>query len=264
MTSLMRIRSIAGRSLAALGCVLALAACEKNAVQDITGALPGARIRFFNFGLNAPSVNFYANDTKVSATSSTTATEAVTGVSVGGVSFAGLYSALQPGNYTFTGRIAAAVDKDLPVASLAATLVDGKRYSLYLAGPYDATAKRVEAFIVEDVFPDSTDFTQARVRFVNASHNAQPMGLVVRNTTTAIETPIGAPVPYKEAGAFVGVPAGIYDLFTRTAGSTTNVITRTAVSFAPGRIYTITARGDITIGGTTNVNRAQLDNTANR
>ena len=41
-----------------LCCAIALAGCEKNAVQDITGSLPGARIKFFNFGVNAPQVNF--------------------------------------------------------------------------------------------------------------------------------------------------------------------------------------------------------------
>jgi hypothetical protein len=264
MTSHIPIRSAARRALVAIGCALTLAACEKNAVQDITGALPASRIRFFNFGLNAPSVNFYANDTKVSATASATGVESVTGVSFGGVSFGGLYAGIAPGGYTISGRIAATVDKDVPVSRLPVILADGKRYSVYLAGLYDATAKQQDSFIVEDPFSDSTDFSQALVRFVNASHNANPLALVVRNTTTTTQTPIGAAVAYKAAGAFVGVPAGVYDLSALEVGSTTGTITRTAVSFAAGRIYTITARGDITIGGTTNVNRAQLDNTPNR
>ena len=63
-----------------------LASCGTSSIQDITGPLAGARIRFFNFGINAPSVNFYANGTKMSATSSTTGVEATTGVSYGSVS----------------------------------------------------------------------------------------------------------------------------------------------------------------------------------
>jgi len=49
------------RSIAVLLCAASLAACEKNAVQDITGTLPSAKVRFFNFGVGAPGVNFYAN-----------------------------------------------------------------------------------------------------------------------------------------------------------------------------------------------------------
>ena len=45
-----------------------LASCDKNAVQDITGPETGTRIKFFNFGVNAPSVNFYANDAKLTGT----------------------------------------------------------------------------------------------------------------------------------------------------------------------------------------------------
>ena len=60
------------KPIAALLAVAALASCdyEKNAVQDITGTLPTAAIRFFNFGINAPAVNFYADGTKLTAISS--------------------------------------------------------------------------------------------------------------------------------------------------------------------------------------------------
>ena len=65
-------------------------------------------------------------------------------------------------------------------------------------------------------------------------------------------------------GAFTALPGAVYDLNTRTAGSTTNAITRTAVSFVAGKVYTIGARGDITVVSTTLATRPQLDNTANR
>jgi hypothetical protein len=61
---------------------------------------------------------------------------------------------------------------------------------------------------------------------------------------------------------FFQLPAGVYDLNTRTAGSSTNVITRTSVSFVAGHVYTITARGDAASGVT--ANKPALDNTANR
>ena len=51
-----------------LGAVL-MAACGKAANQVIAGPEPGAgtRVRFFHFGVNAPGVNFFANDTKMAA-----------------------------------------------------------------------------------------------------------------------------------------------------------------------------------------------------
>lgn len=245
-------------------CVVAVSACEKNAVQDITGTLPGSQVKFFHFGLNAPQVNFYANDAKVSAISSTTEVESTTGTAYGAAASAGLYSALAPGQYTFTGRISATVDKDLPIATISSTLVDGKSYSVYLSGIYNATAKSVEGFVVEDDFSPETDFSVATVRFVNAISNANPMALSGVNTTSSAEVTFGAAVSYKGAGAFTTVEPGVYDIRARFVGATTNAISRTGVAFAAGRVYTITARGDITVTSTTATNRPFLDNTANR
>ncbi len=253
------------RSLALLLCALSLSACEKNAVQDITGTLPGARIKFFNFGVNAPPVNFYANDTKVTAISSTSGAESVLGVAYGAVGAGGLYSAIEPGQYTFSGRIAAVVDKDLPISSLSATLENGKSYSFYQSGFYNTTSKTVEGFLLEDPYVDQDNFSTAQVRFVNAIANSSPMTLYITGTTpVTAEVAVGGPVAYKSGSAFVAVPNGVYSVATRTTGSATNVILRTGVSFVAGRIYTIGARGDITVTSTTAVTRPFLDNTINR
>ena len=268
--------------MAALLCAASVVACdlEKNAVQDITAPDPGSRIRFFNFGVNAPSVNFYANDRKVTAISTaactpptnaactTTGLESTTGTAYGGVGLAGLYSALEPGQYTFTGRIAAATDKDLAISSVSSSIAEGSHYSFYQSGFYDATTKTVDAFVVEDPIPAITDFTVAHVRFVHAISNANPMTLYATNTTTTAETAIGSQVSYKGAGGFTAIPSGTYNLATRYAGTTTNAMTRTGVGFVGGRVYTITARGNITVAPTTTgcaaANVTCLDNTANR
>ena len=64
------------RIIAALFCA-ALLGCDKNAVQDLLVSPPAAaQVKFFNFGVGAPNVNFYANDTKVTAISSTVGSEA--------------------------------------------------------------------------------------------------------------------------------------------------------------------------------------------
>lgn len=245
--------------------ITALYSCEKNAVQDITGDPPQARIKFFNFGLNAPAVNFYANDTKMTAISSTTGVESTNGVTYGSVGAGGLYSSIKPGDYTFSGRIAAATDKDLKIANITATIAAQKDYSLYLSGLYNTSSKTVDGFVIEDAFPAVPDTGRALVRFVNAIYNSNPMILYAKNAnTTDAEVAIGTAVAYKSGGTFITLPNGVYNLSVRAAGSSTNLITRTLVSFSKGRVYTIGARGDMTVVSTTATNRPFLDNTLNR
>lgn len=252
------------KQIAMLLCVVALSGCDKNAVQDITGSLPGSRVKFQHFGVNAPTVNFYANDAKITATSSATGVESTNGTAYGATGLAGLYSAIAPGQYTFTGRIAATVDKNLPIATIPLTLEDGKAYTVYLSGFYNTTDKSVEGFAVEDNYSQTVDYSVATVRFVNAISNSNPMTLYALNTVTTTESAVGGAVAYKAAGAFTTLPPGIYNLSTRYTGATTNAIARTSVSFAAGRVYTISARGDITVTSTTATNRPFLDNTSNR
>ena len=121
------------RALGTVLCVTALASCDKNAVQVLPSEPPlSSRVKFFNFGIGAPGVNFYANGTKMTAISSGTSTESTTGVAYGGVGNGGAYSTIAPGTYTLTGRIAATIDKNLAIATVDTTIADGKFYSLYM------------------------------------------------------------------------------------------------------------------------------------
>lgn len=248
--------------IAAVLSAAALAGCGEKTAQEITTPVStGAGVRFYNFGVNAPGVNFYANDKKVTAITSSTGAESTTGTGFGALGNGGNYSVLAAGAYTFTGKIAATTDKDLSISPVSMTIVDGKAYSYYMSGIYDATAKKVDAFIIEDALP-SIDYSQASIRFVNAISNSQPMTLYAKNTTTGVETAIGSTVAYKSAGAFAALVPGIYDLSTRVAGSSTNVITRAGVGFAGGHVYTISSKGDI--NATTGTTARALDNTANK
>ncbi len=256
------------KPLAALLCAGLLASCGEKAVQSITAPAPGASIKFFNFGVNAPGVNFYAGTQKMTAINSTTGVESTNGTAYGAVGNGGFYSGITPGQYALSGKIAAAIDKDLAISNFSATLEAGKYYSFYQSGFYNTTAKTVDGFLVEDPFSQDLDFSVAYVRFVNAISNANPMTLFAKDTTTAVaEVPVGAEMAYKGAGAFTRLPPGSYNLSTRYAGTATNALSRPAVSFAGGKVYTITARGDITVAPTTTcvaANRTCLDNTANR
>jgi hypothetical protein len=255
--------------LAVLVAASLLSACGDKTVQKLTEApLANSRVRFFNFGVNAPGVNFYADETKMSAVVSTTGTEANTGIAYGGVAAGGDYMAIAPGQHSLMGKIAAATDKDLAISTVNANIEDGKYYSFYMSGFYNTTTKTVESFVVEDPITVPADLTVANVRFVNAISNANPMTLYAKSTTSGTEVPIGGEVAYKSAGEFVTIPAGSYDISTRYTGSSTNALSRTGVSFNGGRVYTITARGDINVAPTTTgcaaANKTCLDNTANR
>ena len=254
----------------ALCAVTAVAACGDKASQDITAPVVGANVKFFNFGVGAPGVNFYAGTTKETAISSTSCqppndtttvcrtngTESTTGTGYGAAASGGLYNQVAPGTVTLTGNIAAATDKGLAISTVSSNLEAGKFYSYYVSGIYDATSKKADAFIVEDVMPATPDYTQAYVRFVNAVSNSQPM------TLYANANALGGNVAYKSAGAFTPIAAGVYDLRVCSSCATANVATRTAVSFVGGHIYTVTARGDALSSVT--ANKPALDNTANR
>ncbi|HJP58854.1 MAG TPA: DUF4397 domain-containing protein, partial [Gemmatimonadaceae bacterium] len=217
-------------SLAVLVVAGLLSACGDKTVQQLTQApLASARVRFFNFGVNAPGVNFYADETKMSAVVSTTGTEATTGIGYGGVSAGGAYAAIAPGQHSLAGKIAATTDKDLAISTVNATIGDGKYYSYYQSGFYNTTTKTVDAFVVEDPFTTPTDLGTATVRFVHAISNANPMTLFAKSTVSGAEVPIGGEVAYKNAGSFVTIPAGSYDLSTRYTGATTNAMSRTGV-----------------------------------
>ncbi len=254
------------RSILMLVAAVAFTACDKNAVQldELFEPADGqAQVKFFHFGVNGPGVNFYLNDGKVTALSSATGVESTNGTTYSGVGVGGLYTAQEPGQATVSGRIAAAADKNLPISNLSTTLESDKSYSYYLSGFYNTTTKSQDSFIVEDVLP-AFNYDQTCVRFVNAISNSQPMALFVKDPTTGAETTIGGAAAYKSGGTFVCFTGGTYDIFARTAGSTVNAISRTAVGFAQGRVYTIAARGDMTVTSTTATNRPFLDNTANR
>jgi hypothetical protein len=267
------------RSIAALLCAGVLASCglyDKNAVQSITGpTTTNSRIKFHNFSPGSVGVNFFANNVKMSAISSsrcvapvpadtlackTTGIEATAGVAYAALGSGGLYAAIAPAQYTIASKIATT---ETVVSTVTQTIADGKYYSFFMSGIYNTTAQTAEAFIVEDPIPSGTiDFSTAYVRFVNAvSNGTGPTTLYAKNTTTSAETAVGAAVAYKAAGAFTALPEGIYDVGARYAGQTTNVtgLSRTTLNLVGGRVYTITA-----LGNTATASTMSLDFTSNQ
>jgi hypothetical protein len=218
-------------------------------------------VKFYNFSSGAPNVNFYANDTKLTGVSSTNSQESTIGTAFGGVAAGGFYAALAPGQYTLSGRITATTDNGLAIAAVPTTLADGKYYSFYLSGLYNATTKQSDSFIVEDPIPPQLDYTVTTVRFVHGVYTATgPMTLWLKNPVTKDSVSIG-PVAYKAASPFITIPnpvvgtIPVYDLTVRYPGSNTAVLTRTGIAFPSGRVFTVSARAGT---GTT------LDVTGNR
>lgn len=270
------------RAFSAVLCAVALVACEKNAVRDITGPLPTAAIRFFNWSVGAPSVHFYAGDTKLTATLSadcsgaanppvtandtlclTEGIQSTAGIAFGGVSSGRRYTGIDAGQHTFSARVTdpERADYDKAISGVSATLEAGKFYSYFQSGFYNATTQTTDGFIVEDNFPQEIDWTVSTVRFVNAVSNAPALTLYAKNVETNEEYAIGGSIAYKSGGEFVEIPPGAYNLRARAAGATTDAYTRANVAFSPGRVNTIATRGDYTSTSTTAANRRFLDNT---
>jgi hypothetical protein len=241
-----------------------LAACSKDAVQIISAPVSGANVKFFNFSMGAPGVNFFANDAQITALRSDSGATTKSGTIYGQVAAGGLYSAVPAGQISLTGRIGTVTDAGVAIATVAAPLVDGKYYSLFLSGTYNTATKSTEAFIIEDPMP-AFDYANANVRFVNTIANApNPMVLWAKSTTAGDSVAIGgtAGVAYKGVTAFVPIRGDAYDLVVRYPGSNTAVSTLAAQALIAGRVYTISSRGDITVA--TGTNRPTLLNTPNR
>src|SRR5207244_11327561 len=121
--------------------------------------------------------------------------------------------------------------------------------------------------VVEDTITTTLAARLAYVRVVNAIGNAKAdsLRLYVRlngDTGTAHWMPVDSVVTYKSAGPFTALPTQRYDLGARLPDSTTNTFTRTGVAFAGGHVYTVTARGDMTVASGSTA--PYLDNTENR
>lgn len=269
-------------SFLALTGALLLAACEKNAVQDLTGTKPEAELLFYNSAVGAPAVHFYAGDTKLTSTFTGGCTAAANppvtandsacvargvpstgGIGYGGTSAGTNYTGVPAGPHTITGRITATTDNGLAVFTLPITAEPGKRYSVFQSGIYNTTTKQADGFIVEDVFPAQFDWTTSYVRVVNASSNA-PAITVTLTPATGSPVTLASGVAYKSASPFTKVAPGSYTIAVQQDGAASPRFTIPNTGFQPGFVYTLSLRGDWTVTSTTASTRPILDNIRNR
>ncbi len=247
---------------------LLLNSCKDEAVLDINEPIAGARIRLYNFSINAPSVNFYANDTKISAALSQTGTESINGVSFGGTYPANQY-ALAPGGENIiratTSSTITTTTPNLTIASVVHKLELDKYYSVFISGIYNTTDKKSDAFVVEDNFPIALDTARAFIRIVNPCPNTT-LKLVLTKTTVVTGQPpiiedlqVATGVAYKGASQFFGFKPGAYSI-TVTDEATGKTAIRAATSFLKERVYTLALRGNILTGSPATF----VDNTVNK
>ena len=251
-------------------CLLTLS-CKKNGVHELstTPAGTGARIKFFNFAIAAPAVNFYANEQKIAAVVSSNGTESAAGVAYGSVFPAINYSLLPAGSYTFKSMIPekAAALPGTVLTQREQRLEEGHAYSFYTCGPYQTGGNTTDSFILEDVLPAVAD-SLVQVRFVNTIANAATaLDLFLQPAAGGQTFQVASGIAYKSGSAFISLPAGNYAVFSRYPGSADNLISRSGsagVSLVSGQAYTIGARGDMTVSGAAAVSRPYMDLTSNR
>jgi len=244
--------------IATLGLVLLNACGKQTTFPDIIRE-PSAnhgQVRFYNFVMNGPTVNFYANGIKSTSIVSATGEEAATGVGWGGTHPSIGYveipvgtnvkiDAITPKNMVIPANNINNYEKSLLAASLTIPKVEGlKQYSVYLCGLWDKVTQKGKAFYIEDQLP-GVDTSKVFMRFVNSGvEEAGPLRFVVTNRDTLIGSfIISESIPYATATSFVAVPYGVYDLKLYTMQG--DSLIRNGITLNPDRVHTFALRGNI-------------------
>lgn len=234
---------------------LFMISCKDEAVLNINEPIVGARVKLYNFGISAPTVNFYSNDTKISAVLSATGVESINGISTGSV-YPSIGYALSPeGQRLFQAITPPAIPLPAPpnttIAAVSAAVVNDKFYSVFVSGFYSATDKKADMFVVEDNFPKGLDTATTYIRLVNPGSNTSTLKAILTKTTTVTGQPpiienftLADAVPYKGASPFVAFKPGAYSI-TVTDAASGKVVTRAATSFLRERVYTLALRGNL-------------------
>lgn len=248
---------------------LFMISCKDQAVLNINEPIVGARVKLYNFGINAPTVNFYSNDTKISAVLSATGVESINGISFGNV-YPTIGYALSPeGQRLFkaiTPSTITTTTPNLTIAAVSAEVTNDKFYSVFVGGIYNATDKKADMFVVEDDFPKGLDTATTYIRLVNPGSSTSTLKAILTKTTTVTGQPpivenftLADAVPYKSASPFMAFKPGAYSI-TVTDAASGKVVTRAATSFLRERVYTLALRGNLI----TNTPAAFIDFTTNQ
>lgn len=132
-----------------------------------------------------------------------------------------------------TGTSTTALQANLPLEA-------NKNYSIFAVN----TVSSIEAIVLEDNLTAPAS-GKAHVRFIHLSPDAPAVDI----TTTSGAVVFGN-YTFKQASAFTPLDAGTYDLQVRLAGTSTVVLDLPGIALAPGKIYTVFAKGLVSGTGT--------------
>ncbi len=225
-----------------LGSLLVSCGDEHDPLRNITPA-QGARIKFIHASPDAPEVDIYVNDVKVSGV--LTIPPATPGV----LTYPGLF----PGSeYVTVAPGTASVKAVLPqtgATALAAELPlqDGQYYSVFAVD----SAKKLSVLVLEDYVDGSLADSKSYLRFVHLIPNGAETDLAFSAGTTftasgaqTLFTTIG----FKGVANYTAIEPGTYSFQLRNAGTITGLTTLASQTFEANRTYTLYARGFV--GGT--------------
>jgi len=227
-------------------------ACEENAIPVITEpvAEDATFVKFFFQVEDAPDVNIYFDDQKVSAVGSTSEDEEQ-GKSYGSVYPSNAYALIPSGDFSVNARD---LDGNV-ITSTSASFDADKNYSTYLVG----TTESYEIFVMEDQLP-ALDNVKIYWRFVNTMAN-MPFSVDVfaikKEVPATDDSPaqevqiisLGEALAFKEAGEYKELDPGNYTFKVFESGSEYDVETSTpyienTVNVASkGRVYSTQIRG---------------------
>ncbi|WP_242927873.1 DUF4397 domain-containing protein [Pontibacter vulgaris] len=246
-------KNIVTKSFAILAAGFLLGACEKNTIEEHFAPFEsGAHIKMIHAAQDAPMVNMYLGNEKVTALAPTVT---ITDTIITGLSYAGTavfpasygYANVPAGNYNVqmidtTSKKGSAV----VVSTASVNLNDKTPYSAFLIG----TTGAFETLLIEDKLPEG-NYSKAYIRFVNVMAGAPAnfdMSAVRKATADkpSTTTVIGTNVAYKGNTAYVEIEPGTYDFPIYVSGSTTAYTTMTGVAPTAGRVYTLYTRGNYT------------------
>ncbi len=233
-----------------LASIIFLGACDKISISERDSPVTGAKLKFIAASPNAPQMNFFLNNAKVSAVNSST-TNVEQGFGFGG-NFPSLeYTTVTPGSGTLSIAVppASTLDPNAVLFTGPVSFEDNKFYTIAAVDAYDVANKKVNTIVINDVLP-AQDTSKAFVRFINLIPNSPAVTIV----TTANNNPVVSNVAYKSSTDFVVAPnPGISTGLTiKDAATGVNLSGNFSFTFNKGRVYTIFTRG--LIGTTTGAN----------
>lgn len=239
--------------------LLLFSACgDQHTFPDIVRAplSDHGQVRFYNFVMNGPTVNFYANGVKSTGITSTTGKEAANGVGWGGTHPNIGYVEIPAGNNVTIESITPKnmliptnninnYEGGIVTSSLVIPKIEPlKQYSVYLSGYWDKINKNSKSFYIKDEMP-GVDTASVFMRFVNSGvEEAGDLKFVVTSRDTLVGTiVIDEKIPYGTASKFVAVPYGTYNLKVYTTKG--DSLIRNGIVLNPDRVHTFALRGNI-------------------